>query len=212
MENPKESIFKKPWAQSLTGIIAISLIVAGVLFYKTLNSSVKVENSQISAPVISIGPETPGILDEVYVKIGDKVTSGQSLARVGSEILTSKIDGVIIYISNTPGQYFTYATPVTKMIDPQELRVIGTLKEDAGLSKIKVGDVATFTVDAFENKKFVGIVEEISETSKDGSVIFSISDKREVKEFTIKVKYDTSLYEDFKNNMSAKIKVYTSNK
>jgi len=209
MENPtKKSIFTKPWVQSLTGIIIISLMVFGVLFYKSLSSYIQIEDSTISAPVISIAPETSGILDEVYVKEGDNVIAGQSLARVGSEILTSKINGVIIYTSDTPGQYFTYAQPVIKMIDPNELRVMGSIKEDAGLTKIVVGDTVTFTVDSFPGKEYTGIVEEIGQTSKDSSVVFSISDKRAVQEFTIKVKYDVSQYKDFKNGMSAKIKVY----
>jgi len=209
MENPtKKSIFAKPWVQSLTGIIMISLVASGVLFYKSISSYISVEDSTISAPVISIAPETSGILDEVYVKEGDNVTVGQSLARVGSEILTSKINGVIIYTSNTPGQFFTYAQPVIKMIDPNELRVIGTIKEDAGLTKIAVGNTVTFTVDSFPSKEYTGIVQEIGQTSKDSSVVFSISDKRAVKEFTIKIKYDVSQYKEFKNGMSAKIKVY----
>jgi len=209
METPKkESIFTKPWVQSLTGIIIIILVSSGILFYKSISSYVEIENSTISAPIISIAPETSGILDEVYVKEGDAVIAGQSLARVGAEILTSKINGIIIYTNNTPGQFFTYANPVVKMINPNELRVVGAIKEDAGLTKIKAGDTATFTVDSFTGKEYTGIVEEIGQTSKDTSVVFSISDKRAVKEFTIKVKYDVSEFKDFKNGMSAKIKVY----
>jgi multidrug resistance efflux pump len=208
MENPKESIFKKPWVQSLTGIVIIILIVSGTLLYKSISSYISIDEGTISAPVISIAPETSGALDEIYVKEGDEVTPGQSLARVGSEILTAKVAGIIIYTNNTPGQFFTYASPVIKMIDPNELRVIGTIKEDAGLTKISVGNPVTFTLDAFGNKEFTGVVEEISETAKDTSVVFSISDKREIKDFTIKIKYDTKLHPEFKNSMSAKIKVY----
>jgi hypothetical protein len=51
-------------------------------------------------------------------------------------------------------------------------------------------------------------VEEVSPTSNVSSVVFNISDKRAVQEFTIKVKYDVSLYPEFKNGMSAKIKVF----
>lgn len=208
MENPKENIFKKPWVQSVSGIIIIMLIVSGILLFKSISSYIEIEDGTVSAPVISIAPETSGVLDEVYVKVGDEVKKGQSLARVGSEIITAKVDGVIIYTSNTPGQFFTYASPVVKMINKSELRVIGTIKEDAGFAKISVGDPVTFTLDAFGNKEFTGQVEEISETAKDSSVVFSISDKREVKEFTIKIKYDTEAHPEFKNSMSAKIKVY----
>ena len=209
MENPtKKSIFAKPWVQSLTGFIIIALSVFGVLFYKSISAYVYIEDSSISAPVISISTETSGTLDEVYVKEGDNVVAGEPLARVGSEILKAKINGIIIYTSNTPGQVFNSSQAIIKMIDPQELRAIGTIKENSGLSKIKVGDPVSFTVDAFDGEKYTGIVEEISETSKDTSVVFSISDKRETKEFMVKVKYDTSLYAKFKNGMSAKMKVY----
>jgi len=209
METPtKKSIFAKPWIQSITGLIVIILIVIGILFYKSVSSYVYIEDSMISAPIISIGTETSGTLDEVYVKEGDNVTVGEPLASVGAEILRSKINGVIIYTSNTPGQVFNSSQAIIKMIDPNELRVVGSLKETSGLTKIKNGDPVSFTVDAFDGKTFTGIVDEISDTSKDTSVVFSISDKRETKEFDVKVKYDTALYSEFKNGMSAKIKVY----
>jgi len=209
MENPKKSIFTKSWVQSLAGIVAIILIVVAILAYKSISSYVKIDEGTISAPIISVSPEIPGILQKINVKIGDEVKAGQNLAEVGAEILTAKTDGVIVYTNDTPGQYFTYASPVVKMINKEDLRLIGTIKEDAGFSKIKIGDTATFTLDAFAGKSFTGIVEEISATSKDSSVVFSISDKREVKDFTIKIKYDTASHPEFINGMSAKIKVYT---
>jgi len=208
MENPKTSIFAKPWVQSLTGILIIIVAIIGFLFYKSISSYVGVDTSIISSPIISIAPETPGTLNEVYVKEGDQVTIGQPLARVDAEILTAKVNGVIVGVTNTPGQVFNSATPVIQMIDPNESRVLATIKENEGLSKVAVGDPVTFTVDAFGSKQYTGIVEEVSPTADDTSVVFNISDKRPVQEFTIKVKYDVSLYNQFKNGMSAKIKVY----
>lgn len=208
MENPKKSIFAKPWVQSLTGVIIIIAIASGILIYKSISSYVAIDDSTVSAPIISISTETSGTLDEVYVKSGDLVKVGQPLARVGSEILKSKVDGEIIYTSDTPGQVFNSSQAIIKMIDPKELRIVGTIKENAGLSKIKIGNPVSFTLDAFDGETYTGVVEEIGSTSKDSSVVFSISDKREVKEFTVKVKYDTSLYTKFKNGMSAKMKVY----
>lgn len=209
MEHPtRESIFKKPWVQSLTGIFSIIVIVIGILFYKGISSRVSIENSVVSAPVITIGPSAQGILDEVYVKAGDNVEAGQSLAHIGTEVLTAKVSGLIIDVNNNPGQLFSPSQAIVKMINPNELRIVGTVKETEGLSKISVGNPATFTVDAFGSKKYTGIVEEVSPTSKDSSVVFSISDKRETKEFNVKVKYDTKTYNYFKNGMSAKMKVY----
>ena len=61
------------------------------------------------------------------------------MAQVGAETITAKTDGLIVYTNDTPGQYFTYASPVVKMINKEELRLVGTIKEDAGFSKIKIG-------------------------------------------------------------------------
>ncbi|MDB5239361.1 MAG: putative secretion protein [Candidatus Parcubacteria bacterium] len=216
MENPatnqsapkKQGMFRKPWVQSLVGIIVIVLLLAGGIAYKSLSARVAIDNSIISAPVIAIGPQTAGILQTVYVKPGDIVTAGQTLAAVGTETLTSKINGVIIETKNTPGQVFASGSSVVSMIDPLELRVVGTLDENKGLSRIKVGDPVSFTVDAFGSISYVGIVDEISPTSKDTSVIFSISDKRPTRQFDIKVRYDAAAHPEFRNGMSAKMKVF----
>ena len=205
----KESIFKKPWVQSVAGVLAVIILVVLIFIYKSISSYVKIDEGTISAPIIQVSPETPGILEEVYVQVGDEVEAGQALAQVGAEVMTAKVPGIIVYTNDTPGQYFTYASPVVKMINKDELRLVGSIKEDAGFSKISIGDTVKFTLDAFPGEEYVGIVDEISETSKDSSVVFSISDKREVKEFTIKIKYDVAKYPEFKNGMSAKIKVFT---
>lgn len=209
MENQKkENIFSKPLVQSLIGIFIALLTTGGILFWKSYSAYVEIEDGTISAPIIEIGPEVSGILDEVYVQVGDEVKAGQPLAHIGAEILTTKIDGLIIGVENAPGQLFVASETVIQMIDPNELRVVGTIEEDAGFSKINIGDPATFTLDAFSGEKYIGYVDEISPTSEESSVVFSISDKREVKKFAIKIKYDVSAYPEFKNGMSAKIKVF----
>ncbi|MCX6719191.1 MAG: hypothetical protein NTZ38_02335, partial [Candidatus Taylorbacteria bacterium] len=89
-----------------------------------------------------------------------------------------------------------------------QLRIVGKIDEDKGLSRIKAGDVATFTVDAFGSAEFTGIVDEISPISNQSAIVFSISDKREIKQFDIKVRYNISLHPEFKNGMSAKLRIY----
>jgi multidrug resistance efflux pump len=204
----KESFMKKPWVQSLGGIVLIAITLGGFLYWKSISSYVAIDMSQISAPMIAIGPESAGILSEVYVKPGDKVAVNEPLARVSGETLSAKTSGIVISTQNTPGQVFSVGSPVVSMIDPSQLRVVGKIDENKGLSSIKIGDPVTFTVDAFGSKEFVGVVDEISQTSDQSGVLFSISDKREIKQFDIKVRYDISLYPEFKNGMSAKIRVY----
>jgi len=100
------------------------------------------------------------------------------------------------------------APTVATMIDPTQLRVMGNLDEDKSLNQIKVGDPATFTVDAFGSQQFKGVVDEISPTSEAGSVVFNISDQRPTNQFAVYVRFDPAQYPELKNGMSARILIY----
>lgn len=207
-QNTKQSIFSKPWVQSLSGIIVILVLLGGALVWKSLSAKVSIENSQIIAPTIAIGPQNEGILTAVYVKAGDMVTANEPVAQVGGETLSAQVAGLVIGVQNTPGQVFEPGQSVVSMIDPTQLRVVGTLEEDKGLSDIAAGQPVTFTVDAFGNDKFYGVVDSISPTSDETGVVFNISDERAVQKFDVKVRYDIASYPQFKNGMSAKMTVY----
>lgn len=204
----KIPFMKKPWMSTIIGSIIIILILVGALTFKLLTSRISIDRSQLSAPVISISPSATGILDEVYIENGAEVTPGTPLARVGGETLTAKVAGIVIKVNKTPGQLFSPSQPVVQMIVPTELRLVGLIKENEGLADIHVGDPVRFTVDAYDSTSFIGVVDSINPTSKDSSLAFSISDKREVKEFEVNVRYDTAAHPEFKNGMSAKMKIY----
>jgi multidrug resistance efflux pump len=206
----KQPLFKRPWVQTLLGIVIILLIFIGLLVYKSLSSRVSIDRAVIEAPIITINPQAEGVLQTVYVKEGDTVTKGETVAQVGSETLAAGINGIVISTQNVPGQVFVPGLPgsVVSMIDPTELRVVATVDENKGLSDIHVGDPVAFTVDAFGSQTFTGVVESISPTSNDSSAAFTISDKREVRQFNIKIRFDIAAHPEFKNGMSAKVKIY----
>ena len=131
------------------------------------------------------------------------------VARVGTELIKSKVAGEVINVENNIGEQINPGQAVVTMIDPTTLRVVGKLDEDKGLSSIQVGDAVTFTVDAFGSKQFSGFVDEISPTSEQSSIVFNISDKREVRQFDIKARFDINQYSTLKNGMSARMWVYT---
>jgi multidrug resistance efflux pump len=118
------------------------------------------------------------------------------------QVSLRRSDDVGQLVSPSAGSY------VVQMIDPSDLRVVGHLDENKGLSKIAVGDAAMFTVDAFGSKSYQGIVDEISETSRASDVVFNVSDERPTNEFDVKVRFDPEKYPELKNGMSAKIWVY----
>ena len=195
----------------ILGAIAVVGIVGGGLYWYVSNKTVYIDQSQIQAPVISLSPVNSGVLEQVYVNVGDAVAMNQPIAQVGDEIVKAKTAGVIVSVNKNIGQYMnvmTGAGTVATMIDPTQLRVVGNLDENKGLADVKVGDPATFTVDAFGGQVFKGVVDEVSPTAESGSVVFNISDQRPTNQFAVYVRFDTGKYPELKNGMSARIWVY----
>ncbi len=204
----KESIFKKPLVQTITGISVILVLFIVFVYWRILQNEIKIDNSFVDAPIINLSSTGTGILDEIYVKVGQEIGPNTEVAKVGNETIMSKIGGIVIAVNHQEGQFFSPGVTVVSMINPNEERIVGKIDENKGLSDIKVGQVVTFTVDAFGNTKFQGIVEQINPTSDQSGVVFSISDKRQVKQFDVKVRFDIKAHPEFKQGMSAKIIIY----
>lgn len=195
---------------SLRGIIVLILIIVAIggtaLAYLTYaNRSVYIEKSDIEAPEIDLAATAPGILNDMFVKAGDSVTANEVVARVGDQLLKSKVAGIVTKADAAVGQSFNAGQTVVAMIDPTALRIVGHLDENKGLDRIQVGQYATFTVDAFGSKKYSGIVDEVSPEARSGDIVFTISDQREEQVFDIKVRFDPTLYPELKDGMSARI-------
>ena len=189
--------------------LAILIIAGGLIYWREVSNRVYVDTSSIEGTQIDLAPSQAGTLQEVYVQEGDVVNANVTVARVGNELINTKVAGIIIAIDQKIGAQVNPGTPVVSMVDPSTLRVVGEVDEDKGLSSIKVGDPVTFTVDAFGAKQYAGVVDEIAPTSNQSGIVFNISDKREVKQFDVKARFDTSTYPELKNGMSARMWIYT---
>ena len=211
LEKIEKGIFKST-RNKIIVVIAVAVIIlgaAGGLFYWSIISSrTYIENSTISAPVTNLSPTVVGILQEVFVNVGDSVLSSAPIARVGNELIKSKSAGQILSVDTNIGDNFTSGQAVATMINPADLRVVGQVEEDKGLKDIKIGQSAIFTVDAFGSKQYSGIVDQINPTSDAGSIIFNISGTRQENNFDVKVRFDVSQYPELKNGMSAKLWIY----
>ena len=208
-QNPIMSFFRKrPLLADAVAIILIVLVVGGALYWNSLQGKIYIEKAEISAPIISLSSLSSGIIERYYVEEGDTVAEGQPLVLVGNQTITAKTKGIVIWIKNTPGEFVAPAQPLVKVINPNQFRLIGRIEENKGLSEIQPGQKVVFTVDAFGNKEYVGTVESVAPSSRDSDIVFSISTKREVKEFDVKVIFDSTAYSELKNGMSAKMSIY----
>jgi multidrug resistance efflux pump len=199
----------KQFLKRLSIVLVIVLLIVGYVVYQKLIDRVSIEDSLIQAPVISISPTSAGKVQEIDVTEGQEVQKGEALAVVGSETIRAYTDGLIILAPNIIGSSVTPQTQLIEMIQPANLRVAGTVDENKGLNEIKVGQVVSFTVDAFPGKTFWGYVDEISPTAKTSQLSFSISSDRPTQQFVVYARFNSASYPEIENGMSAKMTVFT---
>lgn len=199
---------KSVWIRTGLIVSLIAMTAAGFIYWRVTTSRVYVDSASIEAPLIDLSPSQAGTLEDVYVQVGDSVPQNATVARVGNELIKSKVAGIIVSVPDTIGAGTKPGEPVITMIDPTQLRVVGKVDENKGLDRLKVGDTVVFTVDTFGSKQYSAVVDEISPTSEQSGIVFNISDQREVKQFEVKARFDANVYSELKNGMSARMWVY----
>lgn len=207
--SPKVHILKRPWMHSLISFVVIFGLLGLFLFWQVQTNTVFIENSNLEAPIINLAPDSPGVLNALYVKEGDMIPAGTQVALVGSQVISTKNGGLVASAPVVLGSYFSPGQTVVSIVNVSEMKVVGQIEETKGLDRIKAGQRATFSVDAFPGKTYTGVVEEVSATSDDTGVVFNISDQRPIEKFDVKVKFNIADYPELKSGMSAKITVYT---
>lgn len=198
---------KKIAIYALVALVVIGAI-AGGLYLIIASERIYVDKAQILAPSINLSAKTSGILEELLVQEGDTVKENQVVARVGNELIKAQTDGLITKADANIGQSFNPGQPVVTMISPSDLRVVGQIDEDKGYKDLRVGQHAVFQVDAFGSTDFNGIVDEVSDTPNNTDVVFNISDKRTLKNYDVKIRFNLAEYPQLKNGLSAKIWIY----
>jgi multidrug resistance efflux pump len=191
------------------GIIVFFLVVGTYFYYEKTTGRIFIDKSVIQAPVITISPTSAGKVKEISVKEGQKVEVGDTLAVIDSETIRVDTDGLIVSANDLTGSTVNQATQLIQMIRPVSMRVAGTIDEDKGLNKIKVGQVISFTVDALPGQVYWGYVDEIAPSANTQAFSFSTSTERSTQQFLIYARFNSTQYPAIKNGMSAKMIVYT---
>lgn len=203
--------FKNPIVIKIITALFIFFSVVGIVsFYLKTAERINIENSVVSSPIIPLSSSIPGKLKTITAIEGQKVKKGDAVAVVGTEIVRSYSDGIIVETNKQIGAFVSPQTPIVKMINTNEMRIDGTIDENKGFNQIKVGQVVSFTIDAIPEKIFWGYVDEIAESAKQTGATFSISSERPTQQFEIYARYDANSYPEIKNGMSAKMTVYTN--
>ena len=190
------------------GGLLVAIVIVGVFYLFITRNQIYTDKADIEAPLISIAPTQGGTLQKMLVVSGQQIAANTSVAQVADQILRSDQQALVVEAQSNEGKTVNAGEAVVTVIHPSDLRVVAHIDEDKGLSGIKVGQLVNFTVDTFGSKKYTGIVDEISSTSRQSGVVFNISDQRQVKQFDVKIKFDVQKYSELRNGMSAKVTIF----
>lgn len=210
---PQEKEQKKPFDRRIIALAAGMIIVlgggiAGAAYFAVSQKTVYIDKAQIAAPIVDLASTAGGTLRALYVSPGQTIQANTVVAQVGIELIKSTAGGLVLSTQGDVGKLVPAGQTVVEMIDPSALRVVGEVDENKGLSRIKIGQPVAFTIDAFGSQQFTGVIDEIAPTSNQSGIVFNISDQRQVQQFDVKARFDTALYPQIKNGMSARMHIY----
>lgn len=209
MKNAKKLIKNKKVIRVTLAVLLMALIIGGFFFWETRRDRVFMDDSLITADVVTVSPATAGVLTEMDAIEGKPIKKGDIIAIINGEAVRSRTDGLVIATNTAVGGTVSTQTNLVQIIDPSQMTVVGTIDENKGLNAIVSGQVASFTVDAYPGKTYWGYVDRIGQTAKQTQAAFSISSERPVQQFQVSVRFNATAYPELKNGMSAKITVYT---
>ncbi len=198
----------KKWIEIGVIVAIIAVLLFAAYWWFVIRTRVYTDSADIEAPLITISPETPGILKQILVKDGDIVSTSTPVARIGDTYIITSSSGIVVGTDDAIGTLFSPGQAVVTLVNPADLRLVAKVDENNGLSDIKPGDKVVFTLDAFGSRKFSGVVDEIVPTSYESSIAFNISDQMEEQQFQVKISYDVADNPEILNGMSAKVWIY----
>lgn len=151
-------------------MLVVLAIIGGVGYYVYNNYMYyTTDDAQVTGNIVSIAAPSSGELTTLSVKIGDRVTAGQTIGSVtpattganGASInLTSPINGVVIQTSGVQGQSVSPGLSLVQVTDPNSVTITSYVDENA-LNNISTGQQVDITIDAYNSTSFTGHVQQI---------------------------------------------------
>lgn len=187
--------------QNQNQVMAVSNPVATVQKGK-LQVQISGSGSVESASSEDVKASANGVVDEVLVSANETVSKGQELVTFtdGSDPITAPIKGTVTSLSIESGDRLNSGTVVAHITNYKDLQT--TVKiDELDISKIKKGQTAEVTANAFPDTTFAGKVTDIAE---EGDVSNGVS--------TFNVTVHLTSPKNFKVGMTTEAKILTASK
>lgn len=131
----------------------------------------RTDDAQISGPVVNVSAPVAGTLTTLSVKLGDKVTAGQTIGSItpaasatargtASLDLTSPMDGTILQVPAVQGQNVAPGLTLAVLTNPSSVTVTAFVDENS-IDNMSVGQSVDIHIDAYSDTSFTGHIEQI---------------------------------------------------
>lgn len=186
---------------------------------RTITETVSTSGKIYPVTEIRVSPDFSGQVTDLKVSEGDTVKKGQTLAVINNRSsIEASISGIVLSLKvkkgeSVTGNSFSVGTEIMTIADMSQLEIRADVGEN-DIVKITVGDSADVTVDAYNNRKFKGVVKSIANSTRtSGSAIPGTGD---ISNYEVRILMDTSSYRDlaekrlpFRPGMNTSVEIRT---
>ena len=132
------------------------------------------DDAQVSGQIVNVSAPVAGSLSALNVKLGDKVTTGQTIGSItpatstgakgaggpASLDLASPINGTVLQIPAVQGQNVAPGLTLVVVTDPSSVYITAYIDENA-ISNVSISQPVDIHIDAYSDTSFTGHVEQI---------------------------------------------------
>lgn len=156
----------------IIGLIVIIFFISGLVFQNRNIETIPPRIGPIVEAVYGIGSVSPereynlkiGImstLEQTYVNEGDIVSKGTPLVKIsGIPSFRAPFSGTVTSINAEEGETVFPQLPILTLVDTKDLYLQVILEQDAAL-RVRVGQLARFSFETLQGKKFKGKIKSI---------------------------------------------------
>ena len=186
---------------------------------RTIIETVSTSGKIYPVTEIRVSPDFSGQVTELKVAEGDTVKKGQVLAVINNRSsIEASINGIVLSLKvkkgeSVTGNSFSIGTEIMTIADMSQLEIRADVGEN-DIVKVTVGDSADVMVDAYNNRKFKGVVKSIANSTKSAGNSFNTSG--DITNYEVRILLDTTSYSDlagkyfpFRPGMNTSVEVRT---
>ncbi len=151
-------------------VLAVLAIGGGIAYYLYQNYLLyRTDDAQVSGNIVAVSTSASGLLNTLDVKLGDRVTSGQTLATVTTTSatgvksnvnITSPISGTILQVPVVQGQTVSPGLTLLQLTNTSNVNITAYVDENV-IDSVKTGQDVDIHVDAFGGTNYSGKVQQI---------------------------------------------------